>query len=666
MIYRPDIDGLRTLAVVPVVLFHANVVGFSGGYIGVDVFFVISGFLITSIIQAELGQGDFSIVRFYERRARRILPALFAVMAASVVAGWFLLTPAKYEQLGESMLAALLFVSNFWFWQNSGGYFAGPTDYLPLLHTWSLAVEEQFYIFFPILMMVLYRLGRRRLIPAVVIVVLASLLLAVWATPIMPSAAFYLLPTRIWELGFGALLALGLVPVNSRKSIRELAATIGLLGILVPVFVYDRSTDFPGLAALPPVLGTALIIWAGIEKATWVSRFLAIKPMVWVGLLSYSLYLRHWPIMAFLRERLFTVHLEPIWQIVAIAASFALAWLSWRYIERPFRDRKQFKFSAAQIFRYVAAGSFTIFAATSALIYTEGAGTQRFSDKEVNLLLSATRDDRSEECFGVRRSKEPCVLGLDDPSINPKWLLWGDSHAKSLLPAFDELARKNGQRLIFVAAPSCPPLVGVRVRDDNNDFLKHCATVQKRALDIIQSNELIETIFIAARWPAYLHDHDLVSSGLRVEEIIQTDSADLKRDLNKNSVLIKLGLTELKKKTESRGRSLVIIGTVPELFWDLPAAIAAQALFNEPISETLTLSQVNTRQDMVNSILSEMASFPKTYLISFKESFCKPHCLALSEEAAYYRDSHHLTRDGAMDLAMPVIESFLVEMYAEN
>lgn len=189
--YRPDIDGLRTIAVVPVVLFHANVAGFTGGFVGVDIFFVISGFLITTIIHRELGEGQFSILRFYERRARRILPALFAVMVAGLIAGWFTLAPSDYDHMGRSILSALLFVSNLWFWRNSGGYFDGATDYLPMLHTWSLAVEEQFYIFFPLLLMLLHRIGRRLLLPAILLLVAGSLAVAVWATPRMPSAAFY-------------------------------------------------------------------------------------------------------------------------------------------------------------------------------------------------------------------------------------------------------------------------------------------------------------------------------------------------------------------------------------------------------------------------------------------------------------------------------------------
>jgi peptidoglycan/LPS O-acetylase OafA/YrhL len=337
MNYRPDIDGLRTMAVLPVVFYHAGVTGFTGGFVGVDIFFVISGFLITTIIHRELAEGRFSILRFYERRARRILPALFAVTVASLVAGWFLLTPADYDQMGQSILSALLFVSNMWFWQNSGGYFDGGTDYLPMLHTWSLAVEEQFYIFFPLLLMALYRFARRLLVPAILVLVIGSLILAAWATPHMPSASFYLLPTRIWELGMGALLALGLVRTEAPRVLRETIGALGLVCVLVPVFLYDSTTEFPGLAALPPVLGAAALIWAGTVGPVMASRLLSLRPMVWIGLISYSLYLWHWPVMAFVRNRIFTVELEPIWLMATVLTSVLAGWISWRFVERPFR-----------------------------------------------------------------------------------------------------------------------------------------------------------------------------------------------------------------------------------------------------------------------------------------------------------------------------------------
>lgn len=657
MIYRPDIDGLRTLAVFPVVLFHANVVGFSGGYIGVDVFFVISGFLITSIIQAELKRGDFSIVRFYERRARRILPALFSVMFASVVAGWFFLTPAKYEQLGESMLAALLFVSNFWFWQNSGGYFAGPTDYLPLLHTWSLAVEEQFYIFFPILMMVMYRLGRRWLIPAVVVLVLASLLLSVWATPRMPSAAFYLLPTRIWELGFGALLALGLVPVSARKSIRELAATLGLLAILVPVFVYDRSTDFPGLAAVPPALGTALIIWAGIKKATWVSRFLAIKPMVWVGLLSYSLYLWHWPIMAFLRERLFTVHLEPILQVVALSSSFAMAWLSWRYIERPFRDRKQFNFSAARIFRLSGTGMLVLALVACALLFTSGLH-QRFDQFQLARIENVGKSfSDSSNCTGVKPINSLCVFGNDSEKATPTWFVWGDSHAASMLPALLDVAHIRGQAVMFANKGNCPPLPDTGRSDMPMVENGLCERYRQEVLNRILSEGSIQVVFLVARWPLYGRGSMLLSEGHGSFHLLKTGES---KALGTNLEIMQNSLDSLIRRLRGAGKQVVVVEAVPEMPWHVGGRMRAEILFEISFSNhKISLNDVERMQGATNQVLRSFEKTDGVYVVRVAEKICAQGCPSRLGDKAFYLDFNHLSLFGAQTLLTPVLREAL-------
>lgn len=657
MIYRPDIDGLRALAVVPVVLFHANVAGFSGGYIGVDVFFVISGFLITSIIQAELVQGDFSVSRFYERRARRILPALFAMMAFSIVAGWFLLTPEKYEQLGESMLAALLFLSNLWFWQNSGGYFAGPTDYLPLLHTWSLAVEEQFYIFFPILMMVLYRLRKRWLIPAVWVLVLASLLLAVWATPRMPSATFYLLPTRVWELGLGALLALGQAPVNSRKSVREIAATIGLIGIIVPVFVYDRSTDFPGLAALPPVLGTALIIWAGIQNATYVSRFLAIKPMVWVGLLSYSLYLWHWPIMAFLRERLLTIHLDLIWQIVAIAASFAFAWLSWLYVERPFRSMKRFNFSTARILRWSGAALFAFILVAFTLIFTSGIN-QRFDEFQLSRIANIGKSfTDATNCTGVKPINTLCVFGGDSDNPSPTWFVWGDSHAASMLPALLDVAHDRGQVLMFANKGNCPPLLEVDRSDMPSAENELCERYRQKVLNRILNEKSIESVFLIARWPLYGRGSMLPSEGHGFFHLVETGDTKTSKT---NLEIMRSSLRGLIEQFRDAGKQVVIVEAVPEMPWHVSNRIRAEILFEIPFSiNKISLNEVERMQGSTNQILRLFEKTDGVTVVQVAEKICAQGCPSRFGDTAYYLDFDHLSLAGAQILLTPVLRDAL-------
>jgi peptidoglycan/LPS O-acetylase OafA/YrhL len=342
--YRPDIDGLRAIAVLSVVFCHAGV-GLPGGYVGVDVFFVISGYLITSLILKELKQETFSLADFWERRIRRILPALVAVTIAALLAGWFLLMPEAYASLGKSVAALALLISNVQFWRDTG-YFEAAAEEKPLLHTWSLAVEEQFYLFVPVFLLLLARTSRlHRAVALLTLAMIVSFGLSIYGTHRHPDATFYLLPSRAWELFVGALLAF--VPIGwltGSTRCKELAAALGLALILIPCVLYDQSTRFPGLAAVPPVLGTALLIWSGNTSTAGLpitNRCLTWRPFVAVGLISYSLYLWHWPLLAFARSQSISP-LSYIDRFQLIAASLLIGAISWRYVELPFRSRKVF------------------------------------------------------------------------------------------------------------------------------------------------------------------------------------------------------------------------------------------------------------------------------------------------------------------------------------
>lgn len=343
MRYRPEIDGLRAIAVAAVILFHAGFSVFSGGFVGVDVFFVISGFLITSIIVEDLKTSRFSILRFYERRARRILPALFTVMAACVPFAYRLLSPDDLKDFAQSLAAICLFASNVLFWGESG-YFDTQAELKPLLHTWSLAVEEQFYVVFPLLLLAAWRLGRPVLLAFLGVIVVASLMTSVNEVRNFPSAAFYLLPSRAWQLLVGSLASFvaerartpaarwSLAPVAG-----EAAGWGGMGMILLALFLFDERTPFPGFNAALPTLGTALVL-LGASDRTSVGKALAWRPLVGLGLISYSAYLWHQPLFAFTKHALLA-DLPTDLAVVLCAMTIVLACLSWRYIEQPFRDR---------------------------------------------------------------------------------------------------------------------------------------------------------------------------------------------------------------------------------------------------------------------------------------------------------------------------------------
>jgi peptidoglycan/LPS O-acetylase OafA/YrhL len=341
--YRPEVDGLRALAVVPVILFHAGFGAFAGGFVGVDVFFVISGYLIASIIVEEMRAGRFSFAQFFERRARRIIPALYAVILAALPLGWLFMLPDNFENFGQSVVATVA-VSNNILLLKTSGYWDLANEFKPLLHTWSLGVEEQFYLVFPLVLLALVPRGRRATAWVLAAVAALSLVSAQWFVATSPLAAFHLLPMRAWELLVGAIFAVtrsAEAPHQvSRGTVAAALSWLGLALILAPVFVYDASTPFPGLTALPPTVGTLLVIMFASE-ANSVGRMLSTRVLVGIGLASYSAYLWHQPLFAFIRLLSPEEPAAGVW-IAAIAATALLAFLSWRFIERPFRSRERF------------------------------------------------------------------------------------------------------------------------------------------------------------------------------------------------------------------------------------------------------------------------------------------------------------------------------------
>ena len=338
--YRPDIDGLRAIAVLLVVFNHAGFSAFSGGYIGVDVFFVISGFLITRIILEQIEKGRFSLYDFYIRRARRILPALYAVLIAVMIAGYFFYLPSDYTILAQSTLSAILFASNIFFWKSSGGYFSASAEEMPLLHIWSLSVEEQFYFVWPFALILALKLKSNKLQIAITAFILAtSFALAEIGIRSGWTSTYFLLPSRAGELLVGALLASWLHtrrPNSTRKGLHlELASIAGALMIIIPAFYLSKNSSFPGLNALIPCLGAAIVIGSRAFGETLVSKLLSVRPLVFVGLISYSVYLWHWPLISFIKYS--KTEVTSVLALSLVLASIALGYLSWRFIEQSFR-----------------------------------------------------------------------------------------------------------------------------------------------------------------------------------------------------------------------------------------------------------------------------------------------------------------------------------------
>ncbi len=337
MQYRAEIDGLRALAVIPVVLFHAGIAGFSGGFVGVDIFFVISGYLITSIILSEQQKERFTLTGFYERRARRILPALMLVTLLSTVAAWYLLLPAELVDYGKSLASVGVFASNILFWTQSD-YFAQTSEFIPLLHTWSLAVEEQFYLIFPVFMIASAAMLKSKRLLVLTVVAIVSFLFCEWAWRNAPEANFFLAPSRMWELLAGVFCAFYLQqPRDPSPLIKQIASALGLLMLVYSIIFFDKTIPFPSVYALLPVLGTALIILF-TDKNTLVGQLLSVPFIVGIGLISYSAYLWHQPLFVF--ARLSSLEELSVSMLLGLSLlAFIMAYISWRWVEKPFRNR---------------------------------------------------------------------------------------------------------------------------------------------------------------------------------------------------------------------------------------------------------------------------------------------------------------------------------------
>jgi peptidoglycan/LPS O-acetylase OafA/YrhL len=461
MQYRREVDGLRAVAIVPVLLFHAGFSWFKGGFIGVDVFFVISGYLITTLILAEKRAGRFSIVSFYERRARRILPALFVVMLACLIPAWLWMTPQRLANFGQSLVAVSAFANNILL-AVTVGYFEPAVDEKPLLHTWSLAVEEQYYVFFPLLLMLCWRLGRRWLLTLICVGALISLAAAQWGWLHRPESNFYLVQGRAWELLLGVVVAFALEPdatgLPRQPVLPNTLSIAGVLLIAYAMLMFDDQTPFPSLYSLVPTVGTALVLYAA-DNRTLAGRLLGLPLFVGIGLISYSLYLWHQPLLAFARI-LSDAGPTPAVRIGLLGLAFVLAWLSWRFVEKPVRNRT---FLSRPLLFGAALVCSCVFAALGWAAVRSG-GFARRMPPAYTAELSYFRDQTNgrkkwllSSCyFGSAAIAQAPALGEDHWNCHTEpgqahILMLGDSHAGDKAMAL----RLNGLLVDEMTGPSC-------------------------------------------------------------------------------------------------------------------------------------------------------------------------------------------------------------------
>jgi peptidoglycan/LPS O-acetylase OafA/YrhL len=604
MQHRPEIDGLRAVAVLPVVLFHAGVTAFSGGYVGVDVFFVISGFLITGLIKEDLEAGRFSILGFYNRRVRRILPALVFTALLTSVAAFVWLLPSFLVDFSKSLVSVSTFLSNFYFWKFSG-YFENSALLRPMLHTWSLAVEEQFYIFMPIAAYVVYRFIGKRWLLIFGAAFAASLALSIYMTQVGPTANFFLLPTRAWELLLGALLAV----IPARRSAGHLDQALSALGLALiaySVFAYDEATPFPGAAALAPCVGAGLAIYFAHPTRTLAGRFLTLKPMLFIGLISYSLYLVHWPIAVFWRYLTLEAP-NTITAISILALSIAIATFSWRYVEQPFRKR-----GSTSNLKVIGAGlaALALIGAIGAVGWASNGLPQRFpaQQSQPQTATEAANQWRNGTCFFEGDldfsgwSADACAI---NPSGETPVLLWGDSFAAHYAPGIIAAAEGGPTRIYQYTAAGCPPAL-----DYYSYARPNCRAFNQNALRLI--DELgVKRVIISARW---------IDLRLRGLDLLRSTLDELKR----------------------RDVEVYIIGQSPMFITDV-AVIAAR----RPSESAWPMSIDPHINDELHTIVGADARF-----IDPLESLCaEGRCTFRSEGRFRYYDYGHFSAEGSAEAA---------------
>jgi peptidoglycan/LPS O-acetylase OafA/YrhL len=645
MKYRREIDGLRAVAVLPVVLYHAGIEAFSGGFVGVDIFFVISGYLITTIILSEIREDRFSIITFYERRARRILPALFFVMLCCLPFAWLWLLPKHYKEFSESIAAVSVFSSNIFFREQSG-YFSTAAELKPLLHTWSLAVEEQFYIFFPPLLMLLWRKRKTWMFKSLVTAAVASLAWAHWGAYHEPSATFFLLPTRAWELAIGALIAFyflhhpeSRVHIQSRRTMSEVCGFLGVALICLSILTFDKQTPFPSLYALLPTVGTALIIVFS-SPTTVVGRILGIRPMVGIGLISYSTYLWHQPLFVFARHA--SIQSPDTNQFLALSGlSFILAWFSWRFVEKPFRDKQTT--SRKQIFSFALLGSL-IFAAVG----LAGHFTQGFPSRidETTLKLSSPVLGATEEC-DERKKTTGKIATIGDLTVESTIALVGDSHSTRLTRALSEILLQNHKAVNVYSRSWGVPLLDVgtdsiRKKPQNRAYMQ-------RAYDEIVNNPHIDTVILSAQWANYTEGRRYGNK----EVSFYTDSLSEEKSLTENVLVFKRGLKRTLDALTSRGIKVIIVGSVPEYQTHVPDEVAKN-YFITGKAELRTINSVTKKQYMqrnsnVEPLFRIISDYKNTYFISPFSLMCvNGECSYRDNDFnIYYQDSNHLSYYGS-------------------
>jgi len=669
-IYRPEIDGLRALAVLSVILFHAGIQSFKGGFVGVDIFFVISGYLITTIILRDIKEKKFSLTYFYQRRVRRILPALIVVVALSLPFAVFFLPPSDLKDYSKSITSSLTFWSNFQF-SSENGYFDLPGEYKPLLHTWSLSIEEQFYIFYPLFLILIFKINKNSLNLVLGIVFLISLFFAQWGGNLISiypyieknllfysqsSFAEFMMPFgRIWELALGAICALVL---NEKRHYFEydkkkelffnITSFIGFILIIFSFFNLSKNFPYPSFYTLIPTLGTAILILFCKEN-TIVNKILSNKILVFLGLISYSAYLFHYPIFSFIKYSNVTIKIFDYIYIIPLI--LFISFLNWKFVEKPFRK------SGASIKKLIIfiSTSYFLLISISIFFYTSNGLDKRnkFMVSE-SVLNSFAYNEIGKKCLDINYIHEEknyekiCKIGnIKNNKID--FIVFGDSHIINYYGLLDNLAKNNNKLGLFLGYSGCPPILNVYpVRNDQRE--RNCNKLNKLVLDITKKNK-VKNIILISKW-VYYTDGNNFNKNINFLNLEPTQVYS--RQLSKKA--FKKGLSDTLKTYEKNNKNVFLIEQAP-MQLEKAKKIYFRSLHKDTekynynlINHSLDLNDHNILQNYVKKIFIEYeAKYSNLNLIKIEDIFCNKDlkkCLIGDHENSFYIDDNHLSVEG--------------------
>lgn len=654
--HRPEIDGLRAIAVLSVIFFHFDILYFKGGFVGVDIFFVISGFLITSLIQSQIDQNIFSFKSFYLNRAKRLLPAFFFLLIVLLILGFFTFDFLTYKSFGKEIIASLFYFSNILFWKEIG-YFDLDAIQKPLLHTWSLSIEEQYYFLFPVLIVLINKFFRvkRKVLFILIVLFIISFVANIYFIKSFKSATFYLLPTRAWEFFAGSTLVF--VPkIKWHNWIKDLFFSIGLFSLIYSIITLS-SDNYPGYYALIPVLGTTLLIYFGNNSNFYIVRLLKSNLFIFFGKISYSLYLWHWPILVFYKYIVMR-KFENTDFLLCFTIILSMSFLSWKFVEQKFRyytTRSNYKIALTFIF-------LSLFFSFFGFLINRKNGLPWRSDynsKLIEVFSDPFWDKVSENEGKIFKLQDISPLQIGFKSNKMKFILWGDSHARAISFGLHEFGNKYKFGGYLFSFSATPPILET---NNLNNTTFNIEKYNRSIMDFIVNNDSIQNIILCARWTYYIKDTFDVNEYTNRPIFFNSNIKKFDKKL-KNKEHFFLGLTKTLDELMKANKKVFIVTPLPELTYDVRNFIGnslTYSFFNIKLPQNMKGKEQYYKENYYFfEYFSKLAKHPNIHLLNLQEILYKNQSDVYESGNLIYRDKNHLSKFGSLfvnNLFVPVFK----------